>query len=48
MSNITGEGMVITSVEFTTEIACKQAFQEVKKVNDGSVYLRGVCTPKGM
>lgn len=45
-SGTEGEGLVITSLEFTTESACRAAFQEVKRVNAGEIYLRGVCTPK--
>lgn len=32
--------------EFSSQQACKNAFAEVKRLNDGEVGLRGVCTPK--
>ncbi|ALX94833.1 hypothetical protein AV650_15300 [Serratia fonticola] len=31
---------------FTTEQACKSAFQAIKKLNDRDFTLRGVCAPK--
>lgn len=32
--------------EFSNERACKDAFAAVKKLNDGELVLRGICTPK--
>ena len=36
-------GAPTTKVEFSSEAACKQAFQDIKNVNDGELRLRGVC-----
>jgi hypothetical protein len=36
----------VQSQEFNSERACKDAFASIKKVNDGDLTLRGVCTPK--
>ena len=36
----------ISTQEFNSESACRAAFAEVKKVNDGEILLRGTCTPK--
>lgn len=36
----------IAAQEFNSESACRAAFAEVKKVNNGQTYLRGACTPK--
>ncbi|MDT9381204.1 hypothetical protein RPW61_22715 [Citrobacter freundii] len=41
-----GSSPSIATQEFNSESSCRAAFAEVKKVNDGGVYLRGACTPK--
>lgn len=41
-----GSSPAIVTQEFNSESACRSAFAEVKKVNDGEAHLRGVCTPK--
>ena len=41
-----GNSPSIATQEFNSESACRAAFAEVKKVNDGEAYLRGACTPK--
>ncbi|MGK0735909.1 hypothetical protein ACSFCX_10220 [Yokenella regensburgei] len=38
--------LAIHTQEFVTEKACKGAFSAIKKLNDGDLKLRGVCTPK--
>ncbi len=41
-----GNSPSLATQEFTSESACKKAFAEVKKVNEGEAYLRGACAPK--
>ncbi|WP_277972426.1 hypothetical protein [Pantoea agglomerans] len=33
----------VATVEFDDQTACKAAFQAIKAVNDGEIFLRGVC-----
>lgn len=39
--------LAIHSQEFTSEQACKAAFQSILAVNNKELTLRGVCTPRG-
>lgn len=41
-----GDSPSITTQEFNSESSCRAAFVQVKKVNSGEAFLRGVCTPK--
>lgn len=36
----------VQTQEFNSELACKDAFANIKKLNDGDLKLRGVCVPK--
>lgn len=36
----------VETQEFSNELACKDAFASIKKLNDGDLKLRGVCVPK--
>ena len=36
----------VKAQEFSNERACKDAFAAIKKLNDGNLVLRGICTPK--
>jgi hypothetical protein len=44
--NFDSFGTASTAVEFNTEASCKAAFQQIKTVNHGEMYLRGVCVKK--
>ncbi|HAV9487515.1 TPA: hypothetical protein JLG49_003332 [Escherichia coli] len=37
----------VESQTFNSEKACRNAFTAIKKLNNGELVLRGVCTPKG-
>lgn len=36
----------VQTQEFSSELACKNAFSSIKQLNSGDFTLRGVCTPK--
>lgn len=40
---LSGDHPSVTTLEFNDQSACKAAFQAIKTVNDGELFLRGVC-----
>lgn len=46
LSGVSQPVLQVKVQEFSNEHACKDAFAAVKKLNNGELVLRGVCTPK--
>lgn len=46
LSDASQPTLQVKAEEFNSQKACKDAFAAIKKLNDGELVLRGVCTPK--
>nr|WP_038163727.1 hypothetical protein [Trabulsiella guamensis] len=47
LSDASQPTLQVETQEFHSEKACLDALAAVKKLNNGNLVLRGVCTPKG-